>query len=363
MKNKLGRREGEVWDACDELLGEEKKITLDTIQDKLEELGFDRGSPNYIYKYRKTWLDHKGMTMDELKALAFEHEREALRRESNQDELPKPLLKRFELFVREIKEGLKREYSEKLDSLSHENDSLKSAIKSLDVEKQAIELGREKLDAQVQQLESEAHGLADTAEQLKQENALLERDVISGGNLLAEVKDNYERQLEQAYEQHQAGILKHEALLSESRANHNKEREQWAASQESMREQHMLQVDALKTENMKLSQQLDKITIESRRVSQRLDEAVQLQSRQQTQIKHMSDELTECKQEIHSHEINQASKEAQIAGLETQLKEIKIAYENISQKLLKEREQSVILNKTLDKLLEEKQKVAGKELS
>ena len=58
MELALRRREQEVWQACDDLWalhGDLKQLTGDAIRDRLLGLGKSRGSPNEIYKYRKSW--------------------------------------------------------------------------------------------------------------------------------------------------------------------------------------------------------------------------------------------------------------------------------------------------------------------
>lgn len=58
MEVALRRREQEVWQACDDLWavhGDVKHLTGDAIRERLLVLGKSRGSPNEIYKYRKSW--------------------------------------------------------------------------------------------------------------------------------------------------------------------------------------------------------------------------------------------------------------------------------------------------------------------
>lgn len=58
------RREQEVWQACDDLwalYGNIGSITGDAIRERLLVLGKSRGSPNEIYKYRKTWTMSRGV--------------------------------------------------------------------------------------------------------------------------------------------------------------------------------------------------------------------------------------------------------------------------------------------------------------
>jgi chromosome segregation ATPase len=58
------RREQEVWQACDDLWsmhGDMRNLTGDAIKERLLSLGKSRGSPNEIYKYRKTWVKSRGL--------------------------------------------------------------------------------------------------------------------------------------------------------------------------------------------------------------------------------------------------------------------------------------------------------------
>lgn len=60
------RREQEVWQACDDLwalFGDMKHLTGDGIRERLLSLGKSKGSPNEIYKYRKTWLVSRGVNI------------------------------------------------------------------------------------------------------------------------------------------------------------------------------------------------------------------------------------------------------------------------------------------------------------
>jgi hypothetical protein len=59
------RREQEVWQACDDLWalsGDMAHMTGDAIRERLLSLGKSRGSPNEIYKYRKTWVQSRGVS-------------------------------------------------------------------------------------------------------------------------------------------------------------------------------------------------------------------------------------------------------------------------------------------------------------
>lgn len=59
------RRESEVWQACDDLWAQNssaRTLTGDNIRDQLLKLGYKRGSPNEIYRYRTSWRESRGIT-------------------------------------------------------------------------------------------------------------------------------------------------------------------------------------------------------------------------------------------------------------------------------------------------------------
>lgn len=61
------RREQEVWQACDDLwaiFGDLASLTGDAIRERLLSLGKSRGSPNEIYRYRKTWSLSRKLTKE-----------------------------------------------------------------------------------------------------------------------------------------------------------------------------------------------------------------------------------------------------------------------------------------------------------
>lgn len=67
MEVAVRRREQEVWQACDDLWalsGDISGITGDAIRERLVVLGKSRGSPNEIYKYRKTWFKSRNISAD-----------------------------------------------------------------------------------------------------------------------------------------------------------------------------------------------------------------------------------------------------------------------------------------------------------
>lgn len=68
MQQPKTRREKEIWEACDALYaqsGASETITGELIFTQLIALGFKKGSPNEIYRYRKTWKAARGLMKKE----------------------------------------------------------------------------------------------------------------------------------------------------------------------------------------------------------------------------------------------------------------------------------------------------------
>ncbi len=65
MNTARTRRENEVWQACDDLWAlnaNHDALKGDEIRTQLIKLGYKKGSPNEIYKYRQTWKESRGIS-------------------------------------------------------------------------------------------------------------------------------------------------------------------------------------------------------------------------------------------------------------------------------------------------------------
>ena len=198
MRNKQGRREGEVWDACDERLAENKKLTLDTLQNKLESLGYDRGSPNYIYRYRKTWLESKGMTLDDLRAVNQRVEIELHQGISNQrkSDVPKALIRNFESHVQGIQKNLRDEYDCIIKKLETDLTESKDKIDLISKTNSKHEQELQRLEKENSSLSSNEARLQTELSQKKEENKLTKQQITSQNKLMEEIKTHHSEQLE-----------------------------------------------------------------------------------------------------------------------------------------------------------------------
>lgn len=195
METAIRRREQEVWQACDDLwalFGEMSHLTGDSIRERLVALGRSRGSPNEIYKYRKTWIKSRGVdAMDQRdiseeasdpisRAVRMVHEN--LQNESNRRI---DLLKeehRQELFLRDEQVRLSKEA---IDSLMAEFNSLKESLKRMTTE--------------LEERSAEYLAEIEVRKALERENALqktlAEQQIRARDELLKEIKEIHEKEV------------------------------------------------------------------------------------------------------------------------------------------------------------------------
>jgi hypothetical protein len=122
------RREMEIWSACDGLWAQSgilSAITGDAIREEVLRLGYKKGSPNEIYRYRKTWIDARQVAQldDESETIA----------------VPDPISRAVQM----VHEQLKKESDEVLAALQAEFDESKACaaveIASLQAERLALQ--------------------------------------------------------------------------------------------------------------------------------------------------------------------------------------------------------------------------------
>lgn len=193
MEVAVRRREQEVWQACDDLWalsGDISGITGDAIRERLVILGKSRGSPNEIYKYRKTWFKSRNISAD--KEVVDEGD---------------PISRA----VRLVHENLQNETDQKVANLQHEHElellkkdeELIFSKKALDSLMEEYALVQKKLDDHIILLEAKtAQYLAEieVRKALEREialnKALAAQQLQTQENLLAELKRaHYEENL------------------------------------------------------------------------------------------------------------------------------------------------------------------------
>ena len=354
MKNKQGRREGEVWDACDELFGENRKLTLDQIQSKLETLGLDRGSPNYIYKYRKTWSDSKGITQEELKSLHHVMERETQRKSTNEEGIPKALLKSFSLYLREINQQSHDHYQPKINDLEailksekEKNNQLENDCLSLKEKVAFLEQGLDEIRESKRQTDNELI-------QLHQNNSTLKHQLQAKEDFIQMLEQKNVAQINELKANAKARIEQLENSLQETNIQHKIEKEVLLNHQERERHKTMLEMDDLKVARHKVEQELSISLEKQQHLKQENQQFIQKISRLVTELNLINNDyqkLTQSHQklkqrsdqEIHDREKALALIKGECNQLKQQLSDQNALYQRAQEKLLEQKEQLIRL--------------------
>lgn len=170
MKNEpKTRREREVWGACDALYtlhGEFEKITGDNLRDQLVEMGHKKGSPNEVYKYRKTWVSARGILTEK----GGDESPHSRGRPENDD----PITRAVGLVHEQLKaesqnelERIRKNYEDTISSLTDRKDELEQLAQG-----QAEELAALKLEVRGQK--SDIKNLTRDLKSKSEENLVLD---------------------------------------------------------------------------------------------------------------------------------------------------------------------------------------------
>lgn len=178
------RRENEVWQACDDLWALNASLEAlkgDQIRDQLLKLGYKKGSPNEIYKYRQTWRESRGISEKSLSQTA---------------EVADPISRAVSLVYEQIQSEaqqkitlIQNESSTQLEKLTQQNQELILSCETfvqkheaLGAEHEGLKLAHETLNAALIQERSYTREL-----ELKLEGCNL---------LLSELKSTYQIQID-----------------------------------------------------------------------------------------------------------------------------------------------------------------------
>jgi hypothetical protein len=196
------RRENEVWQACDDLWALHANLEAlkgDLIRDQLVSLGYKKGSPNEIYKYRSTWKESRGISE---KSLA----------ESVQ--VADPISRAVSL----VYEQMQQEAAQKITSIQNESTSQLEALSQQNQELiLTCESNLQKYEALAEEkagLELSIEVLRESLEAQQQENSALKIRQEGLELLLSELKATYLAQIDKLEKQ-----LKQQGYLSSEEIN------------------------------------------------------------------------------------------------------------------------------------------------
>ncbi len=323
MKNKQGRREGEVWDACEELFGESRKLTLDQIQLKLEEQGLDRGSPNYIYKYRKTWADSKGITQEEMKTLHFILERDAQRKARTEEGIPKSLLKSFSLYLREIQQQSEANFQPKINELEEQIKSEKEKNDILEKRSFNFEEKSIVLEKELNEIKEAKDRLENELDKLEQSRSLLEQQVDAKNDFAAMLQRKHSEHIDELKANAEARIKQLEEAIKAVHSLHAKEKDTLLNYQEQQHQLHMVEKDDWNVKNAKIEKLLQHTEQEKNKCESQFQTSQQQNSRLEASLSIKEQEIKNFNQVQMTLEKALTEKQTENFHLEKQIQEMK----------------------------------------
>lgn len=199
------RRENEVWQACDDLWALNTSLEAlkgDQIREQLLKLGYKKGSPNEIYKYRASWRESRGISEKTLAQTV---------------EVADPISRAVSL----VYEQIQQEAQQKITSIQTESlDQLEALGKQNQILSTQYETLQEKHDALITEkegLEISVELLRENLGQEQQKNRELKIRQEGLELLLSELKGTYVAQIHKLEKQ-----LKDQGYLLSEKINEAK---------------------------------------------------------------------------------------------------------------------------------------------
>lgn len=264
------RREQEVWQACDDLWalhGDIKIITGDEIRERLIALGKSRGSPNEIYKYRKTWQKSRGINANDMvdaisddpitRAARLVHEQLKSEADRHIETLTADFNDRLAHKDEEVKKA-----RGSLESVMVEFSSIEQKLKAVTLENASLQ----------QQIAAEIDIRAATEREVSKQREMLEREKQSGDRRALELKSIFDGELNKYQAREQNLLDRINNMLEEAKQAGYQYSEHLIALKTELKNQEILmqrseQRSALKDETIaKLTNEIETLTEHTQRL-------------------------------------------------------------------------------------------------
>lgn len=343
------RRERDIWQVCDALVAAGTpghKVTGDAIREQLLSLGLSKGSPNEIYKYRKSWREARGIIEEDYR---FPTQEQII--------LTDPLARAVEMVRNEIRneaqteiESIRKESVEETRLLQNKNYEIEQELSQL----------REKNQYQISEnveLKAECRQLQISLSEETQQKAALEQRVIScelayeklekeTDKILyefkqsqLEVQDNLKKQFSNSEFQYRKELDDYKNLL----ANHQQQREQ--------------ESDRLKAIQKDLDIKLGKVESSLETECQKNHELAATNKRLEFKIESLKQERKNNVDDLKDLELKLTATETELRQIKNQLVNNQELYLELQQTLQKRLEQFAKLeerNRQLQAIITEK---------
>lgn len=179
------RRENEVWQACDDLWASNNSLDAlkgDQIRDQLIKLGYKKGSPNEIYKYRASWKESRGISEKTLAQTV---------------EVTDPISRAVSLVYEQIQNeaqqkitAIQSDSTAQVENFTQQNQELNSSLEKLQEKHEALQTEKEGLEISLELVR-------ESLSQAQQENKEFKIRQQGLELLLSELKNTYTAQIKQ----------------------------------------------------------------------------------------------------------------------------------------------------------------------
>jgi len=268
------RRESEVWQACDDLwvkYATFSKLTGDAIRDQLVVLGYKKGSPNEIYKFRRTWKFSRGI---------FEEDAATQTDEVQNDPISRAVFLVYEQMQTKTKEELEKrqvEFDEQLADLQNRLELLTESHESLQV------INKDQF-SQITCLEEECQRLKGELFLEKNEHAILKEKYCFSEKMFEEYKVEISR------------------VQLELKSLHEEEVDLWRAKIQEMtqeKERSLLKLEeTYKTQWYYFSEQVNLFQVQLRQLHEKSEILLKNFTVQQEKNKELKEELVIANREL-----------------------------------------------------------------
>jgi len=307
MKKPKTRREWEIWQACDQLVAEGTlgyKVTGDAIREHLLEQGLSKGSPNEIYKYRKSWREARGVLDEDFS-----------QNEPQQLILNDPLSRAVEAVRHEIRLEAEREIQQIKDDTTEQINKAQKALLERELELKTTLDKHQELVSENFRLKSTNSTLQNELQDKKQQNLSLEQQLTfleaarntqerQASQLLSELKSSHAQTFEN---------LNNNLLTLEAR--YQKEVHEYKELLESQRHKYIVELDNLKIDKMNLDVKLGQTEDKFIGLNKNFQES-------QFVIKNFEVELENLKLEMKNQQTANKAQEIKLVATEVELKQI-----------------------------------------
>ncbi len=311
MKTPKTRREHEIWRACDELVANGipgNKVTGDAIREHLLVLGFSKGSPNEIYKYRKNWREGRGIEDEDFS-----------QPDKGSVALTDPLMRAVEAVRTEIRaekqveiDNVKKDTKEQInmiqESLQESGRQLQNALEKnqlFGTENVELKSGISLLQIQLSEERQKATTLEQALKSSEESHKKLEQTMQ---NLLLELKNSHERTQETLQKQLQDTIEYYQTEINEYKERLEKHRHQ-----------AILEIDNLKTKNHQLELKYANIENQLTQITQKeKDHGINIQGHK-AKIHSLQEEIKTKQNKIKEMEITLSISETELKYFKNQL--------------------------------------------